>query len=267
MPIRYDKKIRQEQKHEEALTQWRLKYERLSKEHSHLQSVVQSLMHESRRFSAEIAANADELSRFANGSGNGRISELADTIFYTVGLLSSRMTFSDYELNPQSMHRQTLIRTGIYKKFDKSRHILAKQAKEKTLTIKFDGNSTMEIDAHKSFELVPFVLLDNAIKYSPPNQHITVVFDEIKNKNLNVTMRSCGPRISPEEHTRLFSRGMRGTLAEKSGIQGEGLGLFLAKTLCHMNNIVINSDKPAPSTFSMNGIEYSDFVVHLEVRR
>lgn len=265
--MKYDKKIRQEHKLEQALVSLRSKHEGTLRDYLHLQSVVQSLMHESRRFSAEIAASVDELSKIATGNANSRISELSDTIFYSVGLLSSRMTFSDYELNPQSIQRQTLVRTGIYKKFDKSRHILAKQAKEKALKIRFSGNSSMEIDAHKAFELVPFVLLDNAIKYSPPDQFIDVSFEEIRNRDLEVSIKSCGPRVSREEHDNLFARGMRGELAEKSGIPGEGLGLYLAKSLCQMNNISIYVEQSGPIVFSMNGIGYSDFNVCLRIKR
>jgi predicted nuclease with TOPRIM domain len=136
--MRYDKQQRKENKIKDELT-------KLKSSHAHLHSVVESLMHESRRFSAEITSYSEELSRISIGT-TGRIKELSDTIFYTAGLLSSRMAFSDFELNPQSIRKQLPVRTSIYKKFDKARYILSKEAKDKFIQIKFYGNSMMELD-------------------------------------------------------------------------------------------------------------------------
>ena len=194
--MRYDKQIRKEGKIKCELTQTQENLERLQNKYDHLHSVVEALMHESRRFSAEIASYSDELSRLAANSAGSQTKELAETIFYTAGLLSSRMAFSDFELNPQSLSKQLPVRTGIYKKFDKARYVLSKQARAKSVQIKFVGKSSIELDTLKAFELVPFVLLDNAIKYSPPSQEINISFNESNSNNLEVTLTSMGPTLT-----------------------------------------------------------------------
>jgi len=190
-----------------------------------------------------------------------------DTIFYTAGLLAARMAFSDFELNPQLISRQARLRTGIYKKFDKACHILTKEARAKGVPIKFIGNSTFEIEALQAFELVPFVILENAVKYSPPDQSVEVNFYEIKHQELEVTINSMGPKLSNDEHARLFERGMRGGNAINSNVSGEGLGLYLAKTLCALNGVKIWVEEPTAHSFILNSVPYSAFKIHLSVKR
>lgn len=277
--MRYDKQKRRAEKTEKELVasgeklkklldESRVDLQKLNLSHTHLQSVVESLMHESRRFSSAISSYAEELGRKSAEITDSRIKDLADTIFYTSGLLSSRMAFSDFELNPQSISRQSLLRTGIYKKFDKTRYILSKQARQKEVEIKFIGNSLLEIDALQAFELVPFVLLENAVKYSPPKQDVSVTFTEgVKNKELDVIISSLGPQLLDEEYSRLFSRGMRGASAVSSSVSGEGLGLYLAKSLCDLTNISISVASPSTSSFALNSIYYSPFTIQLRVKR
>lgn len=266
--MRYDKKIRKAEKKEGELVACQAELHRLTESHKNLKKVVESLMHESRHFSAEIASYAEELCRQCDATTDRRVKDLADTVFYTAGLLSSRMVFSDYELNPQSIIRQVRLRTGIYKKFDKARHILMRKACQKKIDIKFSGTSIIEIDALQAFELVPFVVLENAIKYSPPSRDITVTFSEVMNKELEVIVESQGPELSNEEHSILFTRGMRSSNAVITTVPGEGLGLYLAKTLCNLNKIKISVDSPvARSGFSFNSVPYSPFVVRLQIKR
>lgn len=247
--MRYDKENRKAEKFASDLQQTKDELGILQKKHEHLKLVVEGLMHEARRFSAELSAGAEDLSKHLNGASDARAKDLVETIFYTTGLLSSRMAFADFELNPQVLSRQLRLRTGIYKKFDKARYILSKKARAKNVVIKFSGNSQLEIDALQAFELVPFVLLENAIKYSPDNQDVTVSFDEVPNRTVAVSVASLGPTVSPEEINVIFDRGVRGATANSSGIPGEGLGLYLAKTLCQMNGVNLAASSSRDSRF------------------
>lgn len=265
--MRYDKAIRKLEKAKESSIKVYEQLEATQREHEHLKTVMQGVMHEVRRFNAEMSAYSEELNQLLTGKADPKIKDLAETIFYTAGLVSSRMTFADFELNPQVLSRQMRMRSGIYKKFDKARHILSKNAKQKNVEIFFTGRSTFEIDAISAFELVPFVLLDNAIKYSPSGQKINVAFDERQNKELTVRVSSIGPIVLSDELQQILMRGVRGSQAVNSNIPGEGLGLYLASTLCRMTGGDIQVTSEQTPRFTLNRTDYSTFEVTLVFRR
>lgn len=265
--MRYDKAIRRSEKAKEDSARAIEQLEATKKENALLRAVMEGVMHEVRRFNAEISTYSEELNQLLNGKADPKVKDLAETIFYTAGLVSSRMTFADFELNPQVLSRQLKIRSGVYKKFDKARHILSKNAKQKSIEITFSGRSMFEIEAISAFELVPFVVLDNAIKYSPSGQNVNITFDEEQNRELAVKVLSIGPIVPVHELSEILKRGVRGSTAENSNIPGEGLGLYLASTLCKMvgGNISVSSSQSV--RFNLNRTDYSDFEVTLTFRR
>jgi len=194
--------------------------------------------------------------------------ESAETIFFLSGLISSRLTFADFELNPDSFSRQMKVRNGVYKKFDKIKRILYKNASHKRVKIEFRGSSFVEIEAIQAFELVPFVLLDNAIKYSPQNQSIIVEFNDRPNQAciVSVVVSSIGPMVSKEEKNNLVMRGVRGKNAKSSNISGDGIGLFLADMLCKAANASLQIQSSSTVTATIGGVDYSHFSVSIDFR-
>jgi len=175
-------------------------------------------------------------------------------------MISSRLAYTDIELNPIALESQTPIRSGIYKKFDKAKRILAEEARDCNISLRLNGESRVEIDALPVFELLPFVLLDNGIKYSPPNQTVTVEF-EVHSGRQTVTVISMGPAVSREELPKLFDKGFRG--ASTKSLPGQGLGLFLAKSVCDFHGITIRADCQSGVSYQLNGIDYAEFRVEL----
>lgn len=259
--MRYDKAIRKNNKISNELDNLKIESERLRKQNEVLSSALNGMMHEIRRFSGELSDYAEGISKLTAGQ-NGRIKELSDTIFFTSGMLASRLAFTDIELNPAAVSKQFKIRTGIYKKFDKARHILINRAKSKQININFKGSSVNEFDAIEAFELVPFVLLDNAVKYSPANREINVIFNE-QPRELEVLIRSCGPKVDSNELLNIFKKGVRGDNGALAASAGDGLGLYLAKTLCDLTSTNISATSNQHVEFQLGGIGYSDFEVRL----
>lgn len=263
--INYDKVNRKNAALASKISELSEKYRHLESEHQKVRQALDSTLHEVRRFSNEISIHAEALSKqLKQINADVYHQELCDTIMYTNGMISSRLGFTDIELNPASVRLQMSIRTGIYKKFEKARHVLTLKAKHRRVQIKMIGNSYIEIDALPSFELVPFVLLDNAIKYSPENQDVVVNFDEQANRqSLTVEVRSIGPMVAPEEAVEIFNRGKRGQNAIKLSAAGEGLGLFLAKFLCDYHDIRLSAHPSQHRDFDIGGVPYSQFVVRI----
>ena len=63
--MRYEKQIRKNEKIEMELIESRKKLQNLTESYDHLQAVVTSLMHESRRFSSELGLYSEELCKKA----------------------------------------------------------------------------------------------------------------------------------------------------------------------------------------------------------
>lgn len=227
--------------------------------------VLEGTLHEVRRFTGEIAAHSEQLNKILSGviTSQMPISEIANTIFFTSGMLSARLAFADLELNPASVAIQSRINSIIYKKFEKARHILAMKARAKNINIKFQGNSFYSQDVLQAFELMPFVLFENAIKYSPPNEEVLVTFEDNNLGTLSIKIDSIGPQVSVDELKILSQRGMRGKNALKSKIPGDGLGLYLVDFLCKLHSVKLNIDSALNCKYSLGGTEYSNFSVAL----
>ncbi len=256
--MRYDKQNKKLAALQEEVASLRKENERLSSGSQSITEILDSTLHEVRRFSAQLLKFAERLSR--DTDGQQQLNQTALSIFYTAGMISSRLAYTDIELNPSALESQTPIRSGIYKKFDKAKRILAEEARDRRINIRLNGVSRVEIDALPVFELLPFVLLDNGIKYSPPDQTVTVEFEEHSGRQI-VTVNSMGPTVSREELTKLFDKGFRG--ASVKPMPGQGLGLFLAKSVCNFHGISIRAESRPGVSYQLNGIDYAEFRIEL----
>lgn len=85
--------------------------------------------------------------------------------------------------------------------------------------------------AHMDPELVQLALknlIDNAVKYSPVDSNIHVLFEQENRQNV-LRVRSEGPPISAREGAKLFEPFIRGGAPDRDAIPGIGLGLHLVK--------------------------------------
>ena len=258
MSINYNK-----QKINSLSNQIRLLEEKLEGERNKNEN-FSNLKHEVGRLNSLILSSAEKL----NISSQNR-EDLIKTILYTSSMISSRMIYADLELNPQAFEQQGTFSCGIYKKFHKAHHILSNLANNHGKKINLQGPSHFSIQAVSAFDCLPFILLDNAVKYAPDNTEITVNFEENMSLNypLNVKVESIGPLITTEKISQLTERGFRDEGALRTEIPGQGLGLYIAKQLCTLYDIEISFSSTEKSGMSMNNINYGYFGVHLKFRK
>ncbi|WP_081486015.1 sensor histidine kinase KdpD [Herbaspirillum sp. GW103] len=254
--MRYDKQLKKQQAIQEELQTLRAENESLKKEASTMGEVLNSTLHEVRRFSALVSKFAERLSR--ETEEQPQINQTALSVLYTAGMISSRLAYTDIELNPRALESQIPVRSGIYKKFDKAKRILAEAARDKKITVTLIGKSLTEIETLPVFELLPFVLIENGIKYSPPTQTVEIHFEQIHNRQV-VRIKSIGPTVNSAELPNLFDKGFRA--ASTSNMPGDGLGLFLAKRVCEYHDISISLHSGPKSSYQIGGIDYSEFEV------
>ncbi|MBB4654428.1 signal transduction histidine kinase [Xanthomonas sp. F14] len=261
----YDKQRRREEKLIKERQDALARAESAENERIRLYSILDGIMHETRRLNSEIASACEEVSKNIEKKDYALASSNADDAFYTSGLISSRLTFADYEINPEAITRQAKYSANVYKKFDKARRILARNAKRRKIRVILNGPSRNEINVLPAFEMVPFVLIENAVKYSPGNQDVVIDVRDSPSPGvrINVRITSTGPTIDPEELPRLTQRGSRGKSAIKSGIVGEGIGLYLANTLVKLANGRMLISASQDMKYMVDGVSYSEFEVNL----
>ncbi|PAU74943.1 ATP-binding protein [Halomonas salipaludis] len=265
--MNYKKMHNREQKLKATIQNLKAKNEHSKREILKLNNTLDDVMHEMRRFSADIISITEELSKnFQENQKSSakwkKASEKIDTVFYLAGFISVRLSLADIELNPEAIKRQKLFRAGIHRKFEKSRHVLSSLARTKAININLTGESFSEIDAIKAFDLVPYVLLENAIKYSPKGQSINIIFDDNPSyKHASVTVSSIGPLLHSDEKEKVFDRGYQGQEAKDLNIDGQGLGLNLAKTLCDLHDLKLDINPSRDVKFTYNSIAYSEFQI------
>lgn len=164
-------------------------------------------------------------------------------------LLSLRIDSLDFASNPTLL---TAADIPVFRRVDKIVRIFRATGNAKRLNIAMGGASFGLIRGPNVFELVPFAILDNAIKYSPAGQTITVSFEETA-RNIAVVFQSIGPKIEDDEIERIFDKKFRGVNAASS--VGTGIGLSNAKTLVEHFGGEIRV-RQTTEKFSINMIPY-----------
>jgi two-component system sensor histidine kinase KdpD len=92
-------------------------------------------------------------------------------------------------------------------------------------------------------------ILDNALKYSPPDKPVNIRIAGTDNE-ASVEITDHGQGISPEEQQRIFERFYRGKSTEQ--IPGSGLGLSIASSIVHAHGGELTAaSRPGETTFRM----------------
>jgi hypothetical protein len=219
-------------------------------------------IHEIRRINRELKYRAEMLKNSVdNTSSFDAVKRGISDIFWLSSLISTRLNFFDYEINPTiPLTNQKNVK--VYQKFDKIRYCLNSLFRGKNIDINFRHSCYDEILAYDIFELLPFIIFENCYKYSPPSSKIDVFFE--KNCNtLTICVKSLGPMLLETEKSKVFELGFRGSNSLNIS-PGTGTGLFFAKRICELNNILISISQGEPETV-IEGVEYGQFAVILEM--
>jgi two-component system, OmpR family, sensor histidine kinase CiaH len=129
-----------------------------------------------------------------------------------------------------------------WRKIAKSRNIKF-NVQTSSLNVKGDYDSLVELMS---------VLIDNAIKYSPPASSITIKSMK-KGSNIAISVSDKGQGITASDLPNIFERFYQSELS-RSGTHGYGLGLSIAKRIVELHNgsIDVVSAPNKGSTFTVN---------------
>jgi Histidine kinase-, DNA gyrase B-, and HSP90-like ATPase len=227
-------------------------------------SFINETIHEIRSLNASIKSQAQELAWVMDNGADDcseKMKYLQRNLFETSSLVTMRLNAFDFHSNPELVFGKETKLIEIHKKFHKISHCLRIASRREHARINLHDNCNSAIRAHDIFDMLPFVLLDNAIKYTPKDNNIYVTFFEDFPK-LSITVSSFGPTLSAKEREIIFKKSTRGMSASKL-VAGSGLGLNLAKLICDQYNIEISVDSDPP-TKKIGKIPYSRFLVTLK---
>lgn len=143
-------------------------------------------------------------------------------------MMSLRLDIIDYESG--SSARRPHETFSMFPKVDKVLKTFSGRMRSKNITYKIEGRSYNHVQGPPIFDIVPFVIIENALKYSPFKSELVIRFQDEVGKSI-VRFESYGPKISPKEKSRIFDRNFRGDAAAQIESSGSGIGLYAAKTI------------------------------------
>ena len=233
------------------------------------QEFVSVTMHEIRRLNLQIKSQAEDIiSKLKATNSAADIAYQIQTIFGTSTLITTRLDAYDFHVNPAAFASEPRRPVPIYGKFEKANHCLSMLAQRAGVSVRFIGQTRQSLRGIPILELVPVILLENAIKYSPRDQSVEVRFanthaDDGANY-LEVAVASVGPSLLPGESERVFENKFRGENAKRVK-PGTGTGLHFAKLVCDLHNIRIYAENEEQVRLNINDVPYSNFTVRLSI--
>lgn len=200
---------------------------------------IDVLIHDLRALSTSIYHAAEEAHAAANDRNFSQLHERLNTIIAAQFMLKLRTDLLDFSGNPTAEVEAE--RVPIYRRVDKVVRCFQLAAANHGQTISIKGNSFSFAFGPNVFEIVPYVLIDNAIKYAPANSDIVVRFTEY-DQEIRFSVESLGPRIMESENQSIFTKGFRGKAVSQAIVAGSGIGLFLALNLVNKFNGTLSVD-------------------------
>lgn len=200
----------------------------LASEVEAVQGDLAMLIHDLRALSNSIYNPAAEAQRFLDEGNLHEAKTRVDTVIAAQGILKMRtdaLDFSGNAIDPTDRQR-----INFYKKIDKVQRCFKSIAVNQRKSVSLIGGSYASILGQDVFELVPYTIIDNAVKYSPPGFDISVFVSDGDGK-ARMLVKSYGPYIDPQEREAIFNKGFRGGAALRTKNPGSGLGLSIAKKI------------------------------------
>lgn len=200
---------------------------------------IRDLLHDTRSLNAQIKNSIDLLWETNADEYAIEYETMLETLknaHVSSFMISNRFSYCDSVLNP-TLSSGSKYPAVVFKKFDKMRKLLKDyQRKNVWITINSPSQSDYRYSIYPTFETLLFILLENAIKYSPNNKPVEVIFDE-KGNILDVTIKSIGPYCDENEITHLCDKGFRSENAKIVQEVGQGFGLNFAQKVCAAHGI------------------------------
>ncbi|WP_255507934.1 cell wall metabolism sensor histidine kinase WalK [Lysinibacillus sp. BW-2-10] len=131
---------------------------------------------------------------------------------------------------------------------------LSSLANKKEISIRLDApNELLAIGDPERLSQLIYILLDNAIKYTPTDGKVKLTLSQ-EESGLSIAMQDTGIGISSEDLHHIFERFYRADKSRSRQMGGHGLGLSIAKWIVdtHKGNIEVVSTPGEGTIFLIN---------------
>lgn len=240
-----------------------VKVKELSEQLDREKEIHKDLLHDVRKLDGLIKNKAEEIIAVYEDGFSDKEYDLLQKVKNIQAmeeLIACKYSVYDLVSNIDILNVGNKSTISIYKKFDKARYILYNY-KNKGIIINFQGETEFTYKGNLVyFDILPFLLLENAVKYSPANKEVKVSFIELEGV-LKVSVDSFGPFCPKEEIPVLFTKNYRGHMAQRVVGEGNGIGLYLVRQICDQHGIGIEIETEYVK--KINGVEYGYFTVNL----
>lgn len=218
-------------------------------------------LHDVRKLNTDIKYSAEKLLQIVHDYAS---IEEARRILAQSGLLTTNLDIFDLEVNPDLLGIGRPQSVHIYKLFDKTLKILKYNFNKKNIEQNIVGRSDTKIKLPKLFVTVPFIILENAAKYTENNGKVIIFFEESDTSLHTYIECNDSPQVLESEKEKVFNNGYRGQhLVENYHIKGQGKGLYFLKQVCDKAGINYYIESGPYQGKSYNNMPYCKFQIHL----
>ncbi|MFS4437234.1 sensor histidine kinase [Paracoccaceae bacterium GXU_MW_L88] len=211
-----------------------------------------ALVHDLRHLSSAIYHSAEQAERARKDRDHAELADSLKTIVATQTMLKARIDYLDYTTGVDRF--ETVEEIPVYSRVDKVVRCFRATAKDKGVAINLSGQSYRLTKGPNILDIVPYTIIDNAIKYSPPNCQVDVGVYDLEASTV-VSISSIGPIVHSHEREKIFEVGFRGKSALAVRSSGTGIGLSVAKEIVEKFSGVIDVKQDGDAV-DREGIKY-----------
>jgi len=190
-----------------------------------------ALVHDLRHLSTSIYHSALEAEKAITASDRLKSFEDIRTVIASQTMLRVRIDYLDFANSVDRFVDQELI--PVYSRVDKVIRCFRASARHKNIEIQLSGQSYRLARGPNILDIVPYTLVENAVKYAPKGSEIAVRVSDTHDSTF-VAVTSFGPVLEGDESQSIFRRGFRGVNAIRYRGGGTGLGLAVANSVVNV---------------------------------
>ncbi len=201
---------------------------------------LEAAIHDVRHLNADVTAHAERLlsnlgyaetAEWDKAKLNSQETDKRTLSIYCASRdISAALSMHEIAIDPRRASGD-VAPTNIHKIFYRQKQVNLEKLEKKKLTVQLE-NTSITKGLTRSFQLIPIILLNNAIKYSENNSTIQIKFQATGNI-FRIIFTNYGPIVRANELLRVFQKNYRGS--NRSGVSGHGIGLWLASLIVHAN--------------------------------
>lgn len=242
---------------------------KLKNENEYLKESMNNIIHDVKEYNSNIKNKCEILSKRENYKKRNydKLTSKVKGIWAMSQLISTRLKSYDYLYSGFPYNNGSKIEFNFYNNFEKIRRCFLDEAKQSNKDIKVRSKyRCTEVYMYDSVEYMPFLIIENALKYSKSNSLIDVEIVD-KNEMQIITIKSEGILVKNNEIEKLFERGYRGKLAREHKQKGNGIGLYLVKQICEANDIEVRIESEKNNCKNNKGVDLGFFKVILCIKK